>query len=123
MSTTATCGSAPPRRSSVSSTIRRWRAPCPACRAARCGSPTTSCAESGTIGGNIVNASPAADGTPPLIAHKAEVEIAARQSGKIVRRRMSLEKFVTGPGKTALTEGEILVAIECEALPGYGGFF
>jgi carbon-monoxide dehydrogenase medium subunit/xanthine dehydrogenase FAD-binding subunit len=79
--------------------------------------------ESGTIGGNIVNASPAADGTPPLIAHQAEVEIAGSQRGKIIRRRMSLEKLVTGPGKTALTEGEILVAIECEALPGYGGSF
>ena len=30
--------------------------------------------ESATIGGNIVNASPAADGTPPLIAHEARVE-------------------------------------------------
>ena len=32
--------------------------------------------ESATIGGNIINASPAADGTPPLIAHEAEVELA-----------------------------------------------
>ncbi|HET9176579.1 MAG TPA: FAD binding domain-containing protein, partial [Pseudolabrys sp.] len=29
--------------------------------------------ESATIGGNIVNASPAADGTPPLLAHEARV--------------------------------------------------
>jgi xanthine dehydrogenase FAD-binding subunit len=76
-----------------------------------------------TIGGNIVNASPAADGTPPLLAHDAEVELAARRDGAIVRRRMPLEEFVLGRGKTALAEGEILVAIDCAALPGYGGSF
>ena len=79
--------------------------------------------ELATIGGNIINASPAADGTPPLIAHEAEVELAARRDGAIVRRRMPLEEFVRGPGKTALAPGEILVAIECDALPGYGGSF
>jgi xanthine dehydrogenase FAD-binding subunit len=79
--------------------------------------------ESATIGGNIVNASPAADGTPPLMAHAAEVELAARRSGKISRRRMPLAEFVTGPGKTALQGGEILTAIDCDALPGYGGSF
>ena len=79
--------------------------------------------ESATIGGNIINASPAADGTPPLIAHEAEVELAARRDGKVVRRRVKLADFVIGPGKTALRPGEILVAFECDALPGYGGAF
>jgi carbon-monoxide dehydrogenase medium subunit/xanthine dehydrogenase FAD-binding subunit len=79
--------------------------------------------ESATIGGNIINASPAADGTPPLIAHEAEVELARRRDGKVVRRRMKLADFVTGPGTTALETGEILVAFECDALPGYGGAF
>ena len=79
--------------------------------------------ESATIGGNIVNASPAADGTPPLIAHEAEVELAARRDGRIARRRMKLDEFVLGPGKTALEPGEILTAIECDALAGYGGSF
>src|SRR5215472_8509357 len=37
--------------------------------------------ESATIGGNIVNASPAADGTPPLFAHDAVVELASRKAG------------------------------------------
>jgi carbon-monoxide dehydrogenase medium subunit/xanthine dehydrogenase FAD-binding subunit len=76
-----------------------------------------------TIGGNIVNASPAADGAPPLLAHDAEVELAAMRDGKIVRRRMRLDQFVIGPNKTALEEGEILVALDCAALPGYGGSF
>jgi carbon-monoxide dehydrogenase medium subunit/xanthine dehydrogenase FAD-binding subunit len=79
--------------------------------------------ESATIGGNIVNASPAADGTPPLLAHDAAVELASRRDGKIVRRRLPLAEFVTGPGRTTLQAGEILTAIECDALPGYGGSF
>ncbi len=76
-----------------------------------------------TIGGNIVNASPAADATPCLIAHEAEVELARRSGGKIVRRRMRLDRFVTGPNQTALEDGELLVAVECDALPGFGGSF
>lgn len=79
--------------------------------------------ESATIGGNIINASPAADGTPGLIAHEAEVELAARRDGRTVRRRMTLQDFVLGPGKTQIEADEVLVAITCEALPGYGGSF
>jgi CO/xanthine dehydrogenase FAD-binding subunit len=79
--------------------------------------------ESATIGGNLVNASPAADGTPALIAHMAQVELARRRDGAIARRKMPLTEFVTGPNRTALGVDEILVAIECDALPGYGGSF
>lgn len=76
-----------------------------------------------TIGGNIVNASPAADATPCLIAHDAEVELAKNASGKIVRRRVKLRDFVVGPNQTSLQEDELLIAIECDALPGFGGSF
>lgn len=79
--------------------------------------------ESATIGGNVVNASPAADGTPPLFAHDAMVELASRRAGKIEKRELALSEFVAGPGKTAIAGDEILVAIECAALPGYGGSF
>ncbi len=78
---------------------------------------------SATIGGNIVNASPAADGTPPLIAHGARVKLAARRDGEIERRRLPVDAFVLGPGKTALQDDELLVGIECDALPGYGASF
>jgi xanthine dehydrogenase FAD-binding subunit len=78
---------------------------------------------SATIGGNLVNASPAADGTPPLLAHDAVVELAARRDGEVRRRHMPLSEFVLGPGKTALEEDELLVSIECDALPGWGGAF
>jgi carbon-monoxide dehydrogenase medium subunit/xanthine dehydrogenase FAD-binding subunit len=72
-----------------------------------------------TVGGNIVNASPAADATPCLIAHEAEVELVSAQG----RRTMRLDRFVTGRNATALQDGELLTAIECDALPGYGGSF
>lgn len=72
-----------------------------------------------TIGGNIVNASPAADVTPCLIAHEAEVELASAKG----RRKLPLREFLTGPGKTTLADDELLIAIECDALPGYGGSF
>ncbi len=79
--------------------------------------------ESATIGGNLMNASPAADGTPPLLAHDAVVELAAHRDGAVRRRRMPLSEFVVGPGKTALEEDELLVSIECDALAGWGGAF
>lgn len=72
-----------------------------------------------TIGGNIVNASPAADVTPCLVAHEASVELAT-SAGK---RTVALRDFVLGPGKTALQEGELVTAVSCDALPGYGGSF
>jgi carbon-monoxide dehydrogenase medium subunit/xanthine dehydrogenase FAD-binding subunit len=72
-----------------------------------------------TVGGNIVNASPAADATPCLLAHAAQVELASAHG----KRKMPLAEFVRGPNRTALGDGELLVAIECDALPDYGGSF
>lgn len=61
----------------------------------------------GTVGGNLCNASPAADGVPPLLACEAQVEVA----GPDGVRRMHLSAFITGPRRTALGRGEILVAV------------
>lgn len=61
----------------------------------------------GTIGGNLCNASPAADGVPPLLAVGAEVELIS-QSGT---RRLALSDFLLGPRRTALGPGEVLTAI------------
>lgn len=72
-----------------------------------------------TVGGNIVNASPAADVTPCLFAHNAIVKLASARG----KRTMPLQEFVIGPNKTALADGELLVALECDALPEYGGAF
>jgi len=61
----------------------------------------------GTVGGNLCNASPAADGVPPLLACDAVVEVA----GPHGLRRMDLSAFITGPRRTSLRQGEILLAV------------
>jgi CO/xanthine dehydrogenase FAD-binding subunit len=61
----------------------------------------------GTIAGNLCNASPAADGVPPLLVLNAEVEL-AHMSGL---RRMPLADFITGYRKTALKHGEIVSGV------------
>ncbi|MEZ5887271.1 MAG: xanthine dehydrogenase family protein subunit M [Paracoccaceae bacterium] len=61
----------------------------------------------GTVGGNLCNASPAADGVPPLLVLEAEVELASASG----TRRLPLADFVTGPRRTALAPGELLVAV------------
>lgn len=62
---------------------------------------------SGTIGGNLCNASPAADGVPALLSLGADVEI----SGPVGKRRLPLEIFILGNRKTALQKTEILSAL------------
>ena len=76
-----------------------------------------------TIGGNVVNASPAADVTPCLVAHDATVELATSQDGKIIKRSIKLTDFVTGPGTTALKEGELVTGFDCDAFAGFGASF
>jgi CO/xanthine dehydrogenase FAD-binding subunit len=61
----------------------------------------------GTLAGNICNASPAADGVPPLLALDAEIEIASRAG----TRRLPLQDFITGVRRTALQPGELVVAL------------
>src|SRR5260370_32218003 len=56
--------------------------------------------ESATIGGNIVNASPAGDGIPPLLTANATIELAALPDGVIRRRSLSLFDFLNAPGQT-----------------------
>ena len=60
-----------------------------------------------TVAGNLCNASPAADGVPPLLALDAEVELISA-AGK---RRMALEQFIVGNRKTARRGDEILAGV------------
>lgn len=61
----------------------------------------------GTVAGNLCNASPAADGVPPLLALDAEIELVSA-SGK---RRVSLADFIVGNRKTLRRPDEILANI------------
>ncbi|WP_412554754.1 FAD binding domain-containing protein [Shimia sp. MIT1388] len=62
----------------------------------------------GTVAGNICNASPAADGMPPLLALGAQVEVASEKRGVHV---VELEQFVTGPREIVLRSDELVSAI------------
>lgn len=61
----------------------------------------------GTVAGNLCNASPAADGVPPLLALDAEVELAS-QTGL---RRLPLAQFLVGNRKTVRRADEVLSAV------------
>lgn len=61
-----------------------------------------------TIAGNICNASPAADGMPPLLALGATVEMSSARAGV---RQLPLADFVTGVRQTALANDELVTAI------------
>jgi CO/xanthine dehydrogenase FAD-binding subunit len=61
----------------------------------------------GTIAGNICNASPAADGAPPLLALDAEVSLRSATGS----RRMPLTDFILGNRRTALQPGEMVTAL------------
>ncbi|MFY0613422.1 MAG: FAD binding domain-containing protein [Hyphomicrobiaceae bacterium] len=76
-----------------------------------------------TLAGNLINASPAADGTPPMAALNAEVEIARLAATGMSTRTVPLAEFISGPGKTTLQPGEIVTAVICDSCQGYGGAF
>jgi CO/xanthine dehydrogenase FAD-binding subunit len=61
----------------------------------------------GTLGGNIANASPAADTIPALLVFDAQVRL-LRKDGE---RSMPLEEFLIGPGKTNLASGELIHSV------------
>ncbi len=66
----------------------------------------------GTIVGNLCNASPAADGVPPLLTLDASVDI--RSSTQ--RRLVPLDRFILGNRSTVLQPDELVVAIQVPKL-------
>lgn len=66
----------------------------------------------GTIGGNLVNASPAADTPPALLAYEALVTlVSAEPSGEIARRALPYCEFHLGYKKTVLRPDELLFSV------------
>ena len=70
-----------------------------------------------TMGGNLCNASPAADSVPALIAANAVVDIV----GPNGRRTAAVEEIPAGPGKTTLAPGEIVASFLLPARPPRSG--
>ena len=70
-----------------------------------------------TVGGNLCNASPAADSVPPLIAAGAVAVII----GPGGRRESPVENVATGPGKTSLARGEIVTSFLLPRRPPHSG--
>ncbi|MBI2894851.1 MAG: FAD binding domain-containing protein [Deltaproteobacteria bacterium] len=68
-----------------------------------------------TIGGNVVNASPAGDLQIPLLVHGARARLASARGA----RTLAIADVLLGPGKTALAGDEILVGLDVPLLDGY----
>jgi len=73
-----------------------------------------------TIGGNIVNASPVADSTPPLMALDATVSLRSARG----ERKIPLRAFFLGPGKTVIRRDELLAEVSFAGLgPDAASFY
>ena len=79
--------------------------------------------EQATVGGNLINASPAGDSQPALLALNTHVTLARRENGVIRERSLPLSEFILGPSKTQCHAHEILLRLEIDAVPHYGAAF
>ncbi len=70
-----------------------------------------------SLGGNICNASPAADSVPALIALGARLVLASAEG----ERELPIESFFRGPGQTVLQRGELLLRIVVPPPPPHSG--
>jgi CO/xanthine dehydrogenase FAD-binding subunit len=74
----------------------------------------------GTIGGNVMNASPAMDTGGPLLCFGATVTLRSAEG----ERTVPIGDLWTGPGATVATQGELLVSVDLpEAAPGIGSAY
>jgi len=70
-----------------------------------------------SLGGNLCNASPAADSVPAMIAAAATATVAGPRG----RRELPVEEIVVAPGRTSLARDEIVVAINLPRRPAHSG--
>ena len=88
--------------------------------AALVGSPATR--NVGTIGGNVMNASPAMDTGAPLLVLGARAELLSlSESGLITTRLVTLTELWTGPGQTSATEAELCAGLHLPHRPDRSG--
>lgn len=100
------------------SPLVRERCPLLAGACAQVGS--TQIRNQGTLGGNVVTASPAADSLPALEVSGVRLVLASAAG----ERTCTLDEFITGPGETTLRPGELLVRVLVEpARPGERWFY
>ena len=71
----------------------------------------------GTMGGNLVNASPAADTVPPFLVLDAILTLQSEDGKKDV----PLREFFTGPGKTILNPSELIISVRFPVPDGKWG--
>lgn len=71
----------------------------------------------GTLGGNIANASPAADTIPALLIYDADLLLQSLEGERI----LPLENFLKGSGETALKPGEFIHSVSFSPLSGSWG--
>ncbi len=76
-----------------------------------------------SLTGNLVNASPAADGTPVVVALNGAIELARLDAQDIVRRSVPIVDFIEGPGQTLIAPDEIATAVILDTAREYGGSF
>jgi len=67
----------------------------------------------GTLGGNVGNASPAADSIPGLMVHNARLEIVRR--GEFITKPLS--EIIMGPYRTPLIRGDLITKFLIDRLP------
>ncbi len=73
----------------------------------------------GSLGGNIMTASPAGDSLPPLYVLRAAVELQSATG----TRQLQLKDFICGPGQTKIVQGEILSRIIIPKEPVFSHHF
>lgn len=74
--------------------------------------------EVSTLGGNLCNASPAADTAPVLLALEATVKAIGPKGS----RSIPLDSFFVGPGRTSLEDSELITEVEVPLPPEGTGF-
>lgn len=99
------------------SDLVRQYAPLLALAAAQVGSPQIR--NRGTLGGNVVNASPAADSLAALAAQDCSLVLVNALTGR--ERRAALSEFILGPYRPGLEAGEVLVELLLSPKPPEAG--